>query len=594
MKSSHILLASLLSLALATSYSHAQETPLDGSGNINPGPKVCCDCYYMFVIGAKDDGAFHTNKDGSLTVFAKLEGKPAPPGLTCEDTIKVFVTAAITSESGVKYSETREVIVGQASDLVKFEIPPDKARLGDKITVESYCGASANQTVDEPIDQGVPVEGCMGLTFDIKSGCDSCNSCIATGLSSASNGSFSRFSSASGTTGGFSVSIPTLLSSGGDLKGSLEYHVEQFSNPGRVAIMAALPSDMQLTRTDGLISSVDTGAGMILVTPAIPAILALDPNAFTIIHKDLAGNEFRTTTISFVTEGGKQRLRMDTTFDGSTIRHEQTCPDAQTMIMEKGRVEGIDFTVQTRETLVRTNPSAGVRIERRKMEQLADGSVDLQVVSDEEITWEKQISGWVITKEIIDPNGAALTSTWSYYQPGDITGPSGSVRGIGELKQHIRYDGYESFYTYGLNLHTLTTPYAGNSSGNVTTTTWDPGSQTETVFTTINGQMVSKSTTTHTDTTETQTEYTSATGTLTTVTHYVPSGQDNGGKPTKVRYPGTTLTTYTYTRNAGGGLTTFTDNGSSANGNTVDQPPFSPPPVRPPALSTAFTQKANS
>ena len=59
-----------------------------------------------------------------------------------------------------------------------------------------------------------------------------------------------------------------------------------------------------------------------------------------------------------------------------------------------------------------------------------------------------------------------------------------------------------------LNKYTVTSPYADNSTGRITTNTWDPGSRTRTIETTLNGQLIDKSVTVHTDTSGSRAEYT--------------------------------------------------------------------------------------
>jgi len=79
----------------------------------------------------------------------------------------------------------------------------------------------------------------------------------------------------------------------------LSYYVENFANPGRSALFANMPNDIAVSRdANGLITSINTGANTLEVAPAGAALLALDPNAFNVIHKDSLGMPFRTTTIS--------------------------------------------------------------------------------------------------------------------------------------------------------------------------------------------------------------------------------------------------------------------------------------------------------
>ncbi|HEX7261758.1 MAG TPA: hypothetical protein VF258_08085, partial [Luteolibacter sp.] len=260
---------------------------------------------------------------------------------------------------------------------------------------------------------------------------------------------------------------------------------------------------------------------------------------------------------------------MDSTFEGSTTRHEQTEPSPGILVLEIGRLTGTNFEPIRQETLVKNDSIVGKRIHRRTIKERPTSAASWHTVSDIETTEEHQVNEWVQTKEINDPSGAALTSTWSYYQPGELTGPGGSIEGLGRLKLFSRHDGYQTFHTYTLNETITITPYAGNLNGKVTTDTWNPGAGTRTITTTAGGQVLSKTHTIYTDTSVTSIDHISQTDTLTTVTHYGTSGQDFGGKPLRILHADGTLTTYAYSRNAGGGYTTVTENGSTANSTTV-------------------------
>ncbi|WP_129589686.1 RHS repeat domain-containing protein [Rubritalea profundi] len=346
-------------------------------------------------------------------------------------------------------------------------------------------------------------------------------------------------------------------------KGTLYFFTPDFTFPGRAGLTAIMPPGFTVTRdTNELITQIDTGAGVMDIQDGTA------PDSIEISYKDAAGVEFRHTVVSKITTGGGlPGFRMDTTFDGSTTRHEQYETSPGTTVLEKGRVIAGAFIPLSLETLAKDTSTPGIQIKRTTIKERCSSSDPWQTVSDTETTWENQLSGWVKTKEIIDPGAAALTSTWTYYQPGEITGPGGSVEGLTNLKHHVRHDGYESLHTYALHYESITTPYAGNMTGKTTTTSHDPGSNTTTVTTTIGGVVTSKTVTakfvTETESHKTRDVYTAEGEMLRTKAHYIIQGSDFVLKPFRVEHPNGTLTTYSYNRDTTGGYTTVTDNGAT-------------------------------
>ncbi len=572
MKSALILLTSFLALSLSNVPLQAQTTSMSAStGNLNPPPKACCKCITMSVNGKIDtdghvvQGKLFSNPDGSYAATVVVGYLvPAPPNVVCENPLAFTIKATLMRDNlPVETKEQSQTLSSSnTSATLQFLLSSDTAKAGDTWEFELECGGPGNSP--EADDTSAKSE--LGAT-------DACSRIVLT-LSSCSACEVACPASASQNT--FSVEIPTSSSYGGMTTGQLVFYTKDFTNPGRANLLTNLPSVYTVNRTAGLLTSVNTGNSVLEIAPADALILAEDPDAFTVTEKNLAGTVIRTTTIAKVTVAQIPRLRMDSTYDGATIRHEQTQPSPGTLILEKGRVVANAFQSLSRHELVKTEITPGLRIHRSKLFDRATHTASWNLVADTESTWEKQSTSWVQTKEVINPSGTALTTgvplttTWSYYQPGEITGPGGSTHGLGRVKQMVRYDGYVSFHTYSVFESTITTPYAGNPAAQVVTSTWDPGTQTGTEVTAINGIIVAKSTSAYTPTTETNTTYTSATDTLTTVTHYVPSGQDFGGKPIRIHHPDGTLTTYAYTRLGGGGYTTVMENGA-ASGNVVSK-----------------------
>ncbi|MFM2243092.1 MAG: hypothetical protein RLZ97_1947, partial [Verrucomicrobiota bacterium] len=533
--------------------------------NNNPTPAPCCSCIGMVVHGVVEDSEagikrVKPDSDGGYQAQATALLIPKPPeGTTCNGEYPVTITATLRSQ-GIKVSVQSKSTTAPGGTLT-FDLPADVGRMGDEWEFTITCGGSASDQGSGSLPEGESInatEGCSSVTLTL-GGCESCASghCSQTGQTDTKSSSFT-------------VNIPSTVAAGGTAEGSLDFYTPNFANPGPGALLANVPASFAVARdAQGTITSVDTGAATLTVQQADAALLALDPNAFTVIHKDPTGTPFRTTTISFVEEAGVQRLRMDTAFEGVTIRHEQTQPVPGTLVLEKGRLNAGTFEPLWQETLVKSEAQPGVRVHRRTVRERAVATDPFVATSDIESTWEKQIRGWVRTKEIIDPSSASLTSTWTYYQPGEITGPNGAIEGLGRLKHHVRYDGYESFHTYALNQATVTTPHEGDPAGRLETVTWNPANKTKTTVISVAGVPIEKSVVSHTATSQTRVVHTSESDTLTSITHYVPSTQDFGGRPLKTLHPDGTLTTYTYTRHPGGGFTTVTETGSSTDSSTV-------------------------
>jgi len=374
--------------------------------------------------------------------------------------------------------------------------------------------------------------------------------------------------------GSFLITIPTQAVNGGMTKGTLYFLSEDFTFPGRAGLTAVMPPSFEINRdNDGLITSIDTGTGI------MEMIDGPGNNALTIIHKDATNAIFRETVVSLVDVNGNPHFRMDSGLTVNGIaqpktRHEQYEDTNGATVLLKGRVIGNEFQSIWREEMHKDTTTPGTEVKLIIQQERTTPADAWQTASAIETTWENHIKGWVKTKEIIDPDrvghtGAKLTSTWEYYQPGETTGPNASVHGLGKLKRHVRYDGYESFHLYGLHFESVTTPYAGIVDGKTVTTTHAPGSNTTTVTTTVGGQILSKNVSTRNINNDVHTVYTSSGQTLTTITHYKMQGTDFILKPTRIEHPDGTLTTHGYTRLANGGYTTVTENGATSNNQAV-------------------------
>jgi RHS repeat-associated protein len=544
--------------------------PITGSTLVNPNPAPCCAC--LTWVDSADENANEIGPQtpptvlnlekgaGTATVFLKYKEES---DCTTALTVTFWATPAESNQAITHpntYTTTLEA--GQNSGPVEFEFTADQLRISPSWEIHFKCDTIPASTTSS--ESGSEIEQCPPPhKVTLNGGCTSCMTCEYSGDSSINPDG--------------SIDIPTTIS-GGDTSGELRYTPGglggsgQLSNRGPSALTANTPPGFAVAKTDNQITAVTTGNTQIEVLPADATILAYDPNAFVITHTVVGATApFRRTTISLVDVGGIKILRTDSEFDGTVTRHEQSQPAPGIRIHDEGRVTSQGFQSLRREIITTTEAVPGTQIERRTVKERPGTGIlwdNAPVVSDVETTREKQIKGWNKIKEVIDPDGEALTSTWVYYPPGESTGPGASAKGLGRLKHYVRYDGYEEFYTYELFKTTVKSPYAGDPDGKTTITQWKSGSAAsiKTTSTFVNGVMLSTTTTTHSTNSQVQTITTSQGQTLTTATTYKPSGQDFGGKPTRIIHPDGTLTTYDYERLPSGGYITTMDNGSGANG----------------------------
>jgi len=510
----------------------------------NPDPEGCCQCLEIDANQSMLGGGSPSS--------------PASPVTNTQGELEVTISVTLSSDedcSDVTIDSVNIRPVGEPG--ISIGINGQNKAFVDPALVRIY-GNQWEVVVKCTRTQPKKSESICTKSFNLTTGCSSCDMACENTASISVEGDE-----------GLSVSIPTTSSEGGMATGTLRYYNQGSTYLGRGGVFASVPSEFGVTRdASGSLTQIDAGDVLIDLEDVV------GENAFTITHT-IQGqpSPFRTTKIAMVTDNGITFYRVDTTFDGVTRRWEQSHPQPDTRVLDQGAIINGSFESITRQVFSESKPSPGVLIKRATTYERASSDTPWSAasrVSDIETTWENQIRGWVQTKQVIDPDGTALTSTWEYYQPGELTGPNAATEGLGRLKHHLRYDGYESFHTYSLNQSTVTTPYAGNPAGKITTTTWNPGSQTRMVETSVNGQVVSKTITAHTATSQTQTQHTSGSETLTTVTHFKPSGQDFGGRPVRTLHPDGTLTTYSYVRDAQtGGYTTTVDNGLPNAGKTA-------------------------
>ena len=448
--------------------------------------------------------------------ITKVEYKSVP-----EDG-KVHVPTVITAYPPTGTSETTK-------EFIRTQTTPPRA-----IIPGGYAEKSNSNKWEVVVTLSNPEAVCK-YPITLGGGCKACKS--GTCPAQTSNES-----------GGSSTEFP-MTSHAGDNNGTAGFKTPDLSNPGRAGVTASVPSSFTVNRTGGVITSVVSPVTTVEVTQISGHA---DPNAFTITHKHTStGTTFRTTTIAL--DSGY--FQINSTFDGTTFRTRQSQPVAGTTLLESGAVVGGTFTALRKETLTITIPQPGTEVHRETVEERPTGTAAFATVSDVQSTWNNYAWGWEMTQQATDPGGANLISNWTYYQPGEVTGPGPSYEGEGRLKSHTRYDGHQETHAYWLNNHQTLLPFAGSAQGLTVSSTYDPATGTHTTTRAVGADILSKETETFNQTTNTRTSttYTSATGTLTTTTVLKTFGADFGGQPASVSHPDGTLTTYDYTRHTTGG-----------------------------------------
>jgi RHS repeat-associated protein len=411
----------------------------------------------------------------------------------------------------------------------------------------------------------LPVDQEYGCTYPITlGGCDSCSNCgsgAGTGQPQVSNDG-----------GGLNVAF-NMPSAAGDAKGKVEFRTRSFDKPDHAGLTASVPSTFAVTRDGDKITKV--------VSPVSALEVSAIDNGFKIEHKhvtrvsnaNVVGDTFRTTTITLA--GG--HLSVNSTLGSSTFGFRQSKthteasgedPAFDTYLIESGPVTGGTLTALRKETLIITpDTEHNTEVHREKVEEKVGATYVL--VSDIETTWENFAWGWEKIREAIDPGGVNLVSTWTYYQPGETTGPNASTAGYGCVHTHTRYDGFEEAHTYWSHNHKVQIPFADDADGLTISTTWDTNTRT-----TIQsaGGTLSQKTETYADNIETTTIYAdngTPPTTLTTTTTLKPYGGDFGGQPASISHPDGTLTTYEYSPEDGGGKTVVMETGTASAGAVV-------------------------
>ena len=533
-----------LAVLLAAALPGFSDSPPTNTGiltqPVNPNPKNC-KCIDVTINGHpvnQTAGQYPSAIDqGNGTYELPLTVKVK--GTNCS---KVKITSiTVDSENGAQVNFSPPCSAGSTSYEGKVVI----TGFIPSVSQEPKWNIVVKLSGDPDTDDSSTDPGCI-FPFTVGGGCKACKEGCSSGATP----------SASQESGSCDVNIPMGESNGGDTGGSLRFHTMDLSNPGPAGVAALVPSSFTINRTNDVITSV---VSPVLTMALIAAPTQFDPHAFTITNT-LSGatTPFRTTTISLVEDNGTTFLRTDSTYSGATFRFQQskthtnasgTTPASDSWLLESGPVSGTSFTALRKESLTITTPQLGTNIHRVTVQERVSASSAFATVADTATTWNKFAWGWEMTKEVIDPAGEKLTSTWTYYQPGETTNPNASTEGYGMLKSHTRYDGHQEIHTYWLNNHQTILPFAADPQGLSLTRTWNPGTNTLTTTRKVGANTLSEETQIYNYSIPSLTTTVKASGSqsLTTVTVLYPYGSDFGGQPKTVTHPDGTVTTYTCT-----------------------------------------------
>jgi hypothetical protein len=392
--------AAIVSLAVFLLLPVPTAKSADTTGNEaihNPAVSACCNCMTVTINGKSPDGKpgeetgpFVQEVDGSyyvdVTVTKSNDG-------FCSTTNIISVKVKSISPMGGEVSIFPPMGQGEGSPGGgKAKITADMVRMFGydwKVVVE--CNAPPVPAGQESQIQNSSSTGCE-KEFSLspcESGCSSCDN--GTGEPDLKESEESA-----------EATVPTTSSAGGMSQGSLTFDVNApFSGSG--GLVANVPSTFRVNRNpSGHIGSIQTGAATLAVTSG-------PGNSFTITHAATNGETFRTTTLSTSSAGGATIFNMDSTFDGTTIRHQRILyPDSS--ILQEGRLVGDNFEPLRQQTLVKSG-NAVRKTYRTKVLERASVSHPWHLVSDRSTTWESHIFGWKKVEEVIDPDGQSLTST---------------------------------------------------------------------------------------------------------------------------------------------------------------------------------------
>ena len=360
------------------------------------------------------------------------------------------------------------------------------------------------------------------------------------------------------------LNVPVGKSAFGESFAGLNLDLNTTTNPGRSAL--------EINAWDGITTTSDAGGLTSVTTQSTYAKIETtatmdDANAYTI---SLSSNPSSPTTTVFRT------VMVETLADGSL--QATTVAFSKTRVMNWSQSGSVwTFTdgnglKKVEKTIL--SSSSWTSSERLKVYELdPDNTSSYLLVSDVITDYEKRGGAWEKISERIDPDGVNLVSTWTYYAPGDLTGPS-SYYGVARLKDYDRYDGYYERHNYyedtGVIYHLVQMPYGATTV--TRTTSWDASTNTLSRVEQFAGSIeIARTDTIYGTNQQTTRQYTSASSYLTTVTEfYAPGTSGLGGRLKKITHPDNTVSLYSYAVDGNGDFNTTVDTGALSGASVVE------------------------
>jgi RHS repeat-associated protein len=297
-----------------------------------------------------------------------------------------------------------------------------------------------------------------------------------------------------------------------------------------------------------------------------PSQVSANPNSSG--FHTFSGSPFRTWTIENPNTATTDNVKLTETSGSQNIAHQYTW------------VIGADGSKET----ILSNGN-GLRKESSKTSKNASGdrvqtftvmNADNTVVYKEENTFHVFPWGEEKIKRVVDPAGAKLTTTWSYYDD------SSDASNYKNLKQVVQPSGYwekHTYDTYGRVIKTVSqfknnSTTSADASNRVVTTIYADGDPAITVIEKLQDKEISRRYTVYRPG-ETQEIQAHAPGAawndsknLVTITKTL-LGTEFQGEISSIRHPDGTLTTYQYSK-SGNQKTVTTQTGAASGGSVVD------------------------
>lgn len=223
----------------------------------------------------------------------------------------------------------------------------------------------------------------------------------------------------------------------------LSYRSENLGNPGRSAVKFEghiISGISATTNTGSSLGTVQTGN---TVATLIDSASTEDPNRFQILYAyidDPRDNPptpvYRTMT--FEMAGGNFVFTDES--EGVSQVTVYSKPDANTWTMtENGKRR------TTRET---THNTTSLLVNVHTVEEKSDVDGSWQIVSKVEEHKGKFNWGWEVTKQIVDPGGLNLVSTFDYYDYDELNPSTLQVQRLGRIKSETLPTGFVRTYDY--------------------------------------------------------------------------------------------------------------------------------------------------